>query len=515
MLSKTPFKSLDKAEEVRKDLWVVLREFSKSGSFEMSSWYMVFIIPISIIIFTIGRYIGVGVDKAAFNAWYGVLMGVFVSILVTTYSITAIVIQIASGQFSPRIIRIFQKDRVLQLFFASILFTVGAVFVTEVLSNFLGENLPDNCWRQLILGYLICMSLVSAAISLLILPMLLHYIGDVVNVASICKKIYINTSHQIALLFTETATLNYVPKLREELGLSEGRHIEILSDDIGYLQTINYKKLIKEAQRIAERLSAQTGQRCHLSLYQKPLMGNFIDKQDTVFKVLVHNEQGNLIKDILLLPKEKIKLEACCQISKYRNFEQDFHFGLRQLVDIAIKAISPAVNDPTTAINCLHYLSAILRFTASRAMTNKVWASSQAVLHIPDADFDIAVDLAFDQIYFWGKSDPIIVRSVLKSLYHVMHETQSVYYIYVLLRQFESLDVPRLMKTENFSLEAIEGISEELRKIDTFALGFAKGFDSASWLSNTSTKNSDISHSVHKYFNDIQKNGSLWVGSNE
>jgi uncharacterized membrane protein len=243
MLPKTPFKSLNKAEEVRKDLWVLLREFSKSGSFEMSSWYMAFIIPFSMLIYWIGQYIGVGVDKEAFNAWFGVLMGVFVSILVTTYSITAIVIQIASGQFSPRIIRIFQKDKMLQLFFASILFTVGAVFLTEVLSNFLGNDLEQNCWRYFFLSYLICVSLVSAAISLLILPLLLHYIGDVVNVASICKKIYINTSHQIELLFPTPANDNYIPSARSVYSTNKTDTTEILSDDIGYLQTINYKRI--------------------------------------------------------------------------------------------------------------------------------------------------------------------------------------------------------------------------------------------------------------------------------
>jgi uncharacterized membrane protein len=59
-------------------------------------------------------------------------------------------------------------------------------------------------------------------------------------------------------------------------------------------------------------------------------------------------------------------LRTCYSLSRYRTVEQDPSFGIRQIVDIALKALSPGVNDTSTAITCMDYLSAILARLAAR-----------------------------------------------------------------------------------------------------------------------------------------------------
>ena len=53
-------------------------------------------------------------------------------------------------------------------------------------------------------------------------------------------------------------------------------------------------------------------------------------------------------------------LQATFSISHYRTVEQDAAFGIRQIVDVALKALSPGINDTTTAVTCVDYLTAIL-----------------------------------------------------------------------------------------------------------------------------------------------------------
>jgi uncharacterized membrane protein len=61
-------------------------------------------------------------------------------------------------------------------------------------------------------------------------------------------------------------------------------------------------------------------------------------------------------------------LQEACRIDRYRMVEQDCAFGIRQIVDMALKALSPGINDTTTAVMCVDYLTAILARLASRGI---------------------------------------------------------------------------------------------------------------------------------------------------
>ena len=59
-------------------------------------------------------------------------------------------------------------------------------------------------------------------------------------------------------------------------------------------------------------------------------------------------------------------LQAAYHIDRHRTVEQDPAFGIRQIVDMALRALSPGINDTTTAVMCVDYLTAILARLASR-----------------------------------------------------------------------------------------------------------------------------------------------------
>jgi uncharacterized membrane protein len=86
--------------------------------------------------------------------------------------------------------------------------------------------------------------------------------------------------------------------------------------------------------------------------------------------------------------------------------QQDVAYGLRQLVDIALKAISPAVNDPSTAATCLDRLGSLLAEIARRRTGPRVIREDGVTLVVaPQPSFVDLVDLAFNQLRQYGRGD--------------------------------------------------------------------------------------------------------------
>jgi uncharacterized membrane protein len=98
--------------------------------------------------------------------------------------------------------------------------------------------------------------------------------------------------------------------------------------------------------------------------------------------------------------------------------QQDVEFGVLQIVDIALKAISPAVNDPTTAINCVDQLSRILIRFVSREQPESLLYEPPGVprVAIEWIDFDRLLDSAFEQIRMYSKADVAVSLRLLRAL---------------------------------------------------------------------------------------------------
>ena len=107
--------------------------------------------------------------------------------------------------------------------------------------------------------------------------------------------------------------------------------------------------------------------------------------------------------------------------------QQDVAFGLRQIVDIALKAISPAVNDPTTALNCIDHLGAILVVLAARKYPDPGRYDARGRLRViaHERTFHDLARLAFDQIRHYGAGDHIIVLRMIDVIAQVAAATPS------------------------------------------------------------------------------------------
>ncbi|WP_432744848.1 DUF2254 family protein [Methylobacter sp. G7] len=111
------------------------------------------------------------------------------------------------------------------------------------------------------------------------------------------------------------------------------------------------------------------------------------------------------------------ELNAVYVISRQRTVEQDVAFGIRQIVDVALKALSPGINDRTTAVMCVDYLTAILVRLSVRRIATRLWLDQGELRVIAKGpSFESLLAEAFDQIRQNAKANVAVLTRLLQVL---------------------------------------------------------------------------------------------------
>ena len=133
-------------------------------------------------------------------------------------------------------------------------------------------------------------------------------------------------------------------------------------------------------------------------------------------------------------------------------------FAIDQLVEIAIRALSPAVNDTFTALTCLDWLSSGLNRISGRDFSERVYRDDEGRVRLIGADWSYPkmVNRAFDKIRQAARGMPAVMMRILDSLIAVAEATNSEAQRDVLLRQGEMvLNSARESVTDQNDLEDI------------------------------------------------------------
>jgi uncharacterized membrane protein len=119
-----------------------------------------------------------------------------------------------------------------------------------------------------------------------------------------------------------------------------------------------------------------------------------------------------------ITPEREEEILVAVDIGPTRTLQQDVEFGVVQIVDVALRAISPAVNDPTTAISCVDQLSSILIRWIGRAPPRRAYFDPPHVLRVivPWIGLEGLLDLAFEQIRHYGVADAAVSLRLMRVL---------------------------------------------------------------------------------------------------
>jgi uncharacterized membrane protein len=121
-----------------------------------------------------------------------------------------------------------------------------------------------------------------------------------------------------------------------------------------------------------------------------------------------------------------LHLLAAFDIGPTRTMQQDVEFGIIQIVDIALRAMSPAVNDPSTAISCVDQLSRIMILWISREPPPSRYYAPPQVLRVivPWMSFDGLLDTAFEQIRHYAVADAAVSLRLIRAFFDIASTTE-------------------------------------------------------------------------------------------
>ena len=330
-----------------------------------------------------------GTSDDARNLLIGI-SGTMVTVIALLLGLAVVALQLSSTQFSPRLLRNFLRDRpnqiVLSAFVATFAYSAAGLYTVGVSGGSRTTSFP----RLAVSG-----SLVLLFLSLGLLVFFADHLVHSIQVDTIMNKVQRNTVTVIEHgLLTGGEDPPEVPS---------GATV-ITSRSSGYVQAVHCSDLLAQAARygVCVRLQPRIGEHVVAGTalaWIWPVSGSPV------------SAGGPDLRRFTPV------LEKWVRIGFERTLEQDAAFGIRQLVDTACKALSPAVNDPYTAVQAIDHLSVIFCALTRRPLGDHVARQpSGAAVIVPGRRFPDYLAVMCGLIRRYGASEPTVASALLRLL---------------------------------------------------------------------------------------------------
>jgi uncharacterized membrane protein len=303
------------------------------------------------------------------------------------FSLTVVALQLAAGQFSSRVMRDFLRDRVIQVTFGVFVATFTYALILQRSVRGVSSSGPTVVPQ---LGISAAFLLVLASVALFVVY--INRIANSIRIANIVTRIGARTRATIEQRYpteADTATPTPAPPERPPTRF-------IPTQRAAVVVSLNEQALIT--------LAAE--QDCVLVLL--PRIGDYIPQNSPLFA-----QHGG--------PPCADAIRRHVSFDTERTYEQDAAFGFRELVDIAERALSPAVNDPTTAAQAIDIAHDLLRDVATRPRPQSHHLDRNGALRLVTRryDFPDLLELTVEEIAHYGTHDlqtPRRLRAMLNDL---------------------------------------------------------------------------------------------------
>jgi uncharacterized membrane protein len=339
-----------------------------------------------------------GTPDDARNLLIGI-SGTMVTVIALLLGLAVVALQLSSTQFSPRLLRNFLRDRpnqiVLSAFVATFAYSAAGLYTVGVSGGSRTASFP----RLAVSG-----SLVLLFVSLGLLVFFADHLVHSIQVDTIMNKVQRSTVTVIEHgLLTGGEDPPEVP----------AGAIVVTSRRSGYLQAVRCSDLLSETARYG------------VCLRLRPRIGEHVVAGTTLAWIWPVGAGSGAPADSAGpaggagpdLRRFTHALETWVRIGFERTLEQDAAFGIRQLVDTACKALSPAVNDPYTAVQAIDHLSVIFCALARRPLGDHVACQpSGAAVIVPGRRFPDYLAVMCGLIRRYGASEPTVASALLRLL---------------------------------------------------------------------------------------------------
>lgn len=334
-----------------------------------------------------------GGDSGAARTLLDAISSSLITVTSLTFSLTVVTLQLASSQFSPRLLRTFTSDGFVQATLAIFLttFTYSLTLLRAVRS-------PDT-GAPFVPRISVTVAFVLALVSVLGLVLFLAHLARQIRVETMLRDVHDDAS---ATLLAATKPLAEARPQRE-LADPPPDALHVAAPSSGFLTRLDEARLLSAAIEADAYLLID----CYpgSSLVEGVPLGVAWSASASGFGAGEFDGLQGAVGGAIGIGYE-------------RTAAQDVGYGLRQLTDVTNKALSPGINDPTTAVHALGHISAILCQLASRDLRSVVLTDdtgeARVVLRRPD--FADIVDTAITQPRRYGASDPQVMERLFRLL---------------------------------------------------------------------------------------------------
>lgn len=322
------------------------------------------------------------------------------------FSLTLSTLGQVASQYTSRVLRNFMSSRVNQLVLGSFV----SIFVYCLLVL---RTIRDGDEGGFIPPLAVTGGLVLAVLSIGVLIFFIHHIASIMQAGFIIGGVAEETEAAIRRLFPqELGTVASEPAQQALFARAdELAWVPVPAAATGYIQTIDEDGLLALARRLGGVVRMAHG------------VGSFVAQGAALATVARYDDTPAP----LALPDElRAELNDQFSIGRQRTTEQDAGFGVRQLVDIGLKALSPGTNDTSTAVMCIDYLGALVASLAARRFADPLRTDDGGPVRVitVQPSFEALVSTAFDQILTAGEGTPAVYLRLLTAFDTAASRTQ-------------------------------------------------------------------------------------------
>lgn len=326
------------------------------------------------------------------------IAGSILSVAAVAFSFTIVVFSFASSQYASRTLHSFIDDNTNQV-------VLGMLLGTFVYCLLILRTVRLESAQPFVPLLSTSLALVFALVDLGLFVLYIHHVAESIQAYHIIYRVGHATRKTIDHLFPPHDRDDRTALSDEEVGdlLDERDAVEVRSHEDGYIQAVDTEFLLHLAERHDLIIVMHKG------------VGRFVSVEEVLALV------GPASR---VTPPVMRSVRSCFALGHHRTIFQDPQYGVLQLSDIAIKALSPAINDPNTSVMSLNEISSVLRMLAGRDLPRHVLRGVNGAPRLVTVTptFESMVSQAFDQIRRYAMSDATVVAKMLDVIAEVAEE---------------------------------------------------------------------------------------------
>lgn len=371
------------------------------------------------------------ISKEGASQSLSIIASSVITITSVTFSITILILSMQSNQLGPRLLPNFMRQKTTQLVMGLFIGTfIYCLIVLQAIVNFNDNTLP---YISIITGFSL------GIISFFVLIYFIHFVCYVIDIDNVLHFLTNNLIESLERQLPEkhqgehkidkvinNADKNALTKYHEKKSID--------SQKWGYIQTINYDYLYDLAEKNKFVINVEVG------------LGKFVFTRAKLMTVLSQQPvEDSIISDCL----------SAFNIGKRRSTVQDIEFAFEELSEVALRALSPGINNPYTAIHCIDKMSEGFSVLAGREMLSKIMCDDDGHVYLMRnvTGYSDIVGIALNRLRQQAEQDlsvtiyiiMMIARLLEKDLPHELHislkqQADELYHAVIKKRDLQSVD---------------------------------------------------------------------------